>query len=107
MKPEELSNILSNLRDELALIFGEQLVAVYLYGSQARGDAQPDSDIDVMIVLRDDFDYFEVIEKVSVITSRLSLEYNTVISCVYVTKNDYLYRRTPLLLNVRREGIGV
>jgi len=107
MKPEELSIILSHLREELALIFGEQLVAVYLYGSQARGDAQPDSDIDVMIVLRDAFDYFKVIERVSEITSRLSLENNTVISCVYVTKNDYLHRRTPLLLNVRREGIGV
>jgi predicted nucleotidyltransferase len=107
MKQEELGIILSNLRDGLASTLGEQLEAVYLYGSQARGDAEPDSDIDVMIVLRDAFDYFEVIEKVSEITSRLSLEYNTVISCVYVTKNDYLYRRTPLLLNVRREGIGV
>jgi uncharacterized protein len=107
MKLEDLPIILSHLRKELALIFGEQLVAVYLYGSQARGDAKPDSDIDVMIVLRDAFDYFKVIERVSEITSRLSLEYNTVISCVYVTKNDYLHRRTPLLLNVRREGIGI
>ena len=74
MKPENLLIILSNLRKEIAYIFGEQLEAVYLYGSQARGDAQPDSDIDVMIVLRDTFNYFEIVERVSEITSRLSLE---------------------------------
>jgi hypothetical protein len=27
-----------------------------------------------------------------------------VISCVFVSKNDYAHRRTPLLLNARKEG---
>jgi predicted nucleotidyltransferase len=33
--------------------FGEQLVDVWLFGSRARGDAHPDSDIDVLVVLDD------------------------------------------------------
>jgi predicted nucleotidyltransferase len=30
-------------------------VEIYLFGSRARGDARPDSDYDLMIVVRDDF----------------------------------------------------
>jgi predicted nucleotidyltransferase len=72
MMHEDLIIIVSTLRDELTRIFGEQLEAVYLYGSQARGDAQLYSDNDVMIVLRDTFDYFEIVEKVSGVTAHLS-----------------------------------
>jgi len=32
-------------------VFGEQIVSVVLYGSVARGEAQPESDIDVLLVL--------------------------------------------------------
>jgi predicted nucleotidyltransferase len=53
----------------LALILNNRLEAIYLYGSQARGDARPDSDIDVMIVLRGDFDYFDMVMKTSACTA--------------------------------------
>ncbi|HEY1614357.1 MAG TPA: nucleotidyltransferase domain-containing protein [Rhizomicrobium sp.] len=33
--------------------FGAQLDAVYLFGSRARGEHRPDSDLDVAVVLRD------------------------------------------------------
>ena|SRR3990172_5899350 len=107
MTSEVLQKILAELRIGLVEILEDRLEAVYLYGSQARGDARTDSDIDVLVVLKDKFDYFEMVEKVSRLTASLSLEYETVISCVYVSKEDYLNRRTPLLLNVRKEGIAV
>ncbi len=105
--PEKLEKILKVLRSELEKLLGDQLEAIYLYGSQARGEALPDSDIDVLIVIRGDFSYFEMIEKTSWITADLSLQNDVVISCVFVSKEDYEKRRTPLLINIRREGIRV
>jgi predicted nucleotidyltransferase len=49
-----VSNVRNALLDELARHFrarlGEDLVGVVLYGSRARGDARPDSDLDLMII---------------------------------------------------------
>jgi predicted nucleotidyltransferase len=104
---EKLAIILRKLNRALKRLLGERLEAIYLYGSHARGDARPDSDIDVLVVIKGDFNYFDMVQKVSRHTAKLSLEYDTVISCVYVTQEDYEHRRTPLLLNIRREGVAV
>jgi len=107
MTQEKLAIILRKLNRALKRLLGERLEAIYLYGSHARGDARPDSDIDVLVVIKGDFNYFDMVHKVSRHTAKLSLEYDTVISCVYVTKEDYEHRCTPLLLNIRREGVAV
>jgi predicted nucleotidyltransferase len=107
MNPAEFPSLLNRLHAELIATFGDRLQTIYLYGSQARGDSRPDSDIDIMIVFRDEFDYFDVVDQTSHVTSDLSLEYDTVISCVFVTQRDFEQRHTPLLLNVRREGVLV
>ena len=44
--------VLDELKDRLAFAYGERLHAVVLFGSEARGDARPDSDIDVLAVLK-------------------------------------------------------
>ncbi|MEQ9232801.1 nucleotidyltransferase domain-containing protein [Coleofasciculus sp. E2-BRE-01] len=50
--PPQVTNILQELKSYLEKVYQQQLEKIILYGSQARGDAEPDSDIDVLIVLK-------------------------------------------------------
>ena len=43
--------LVDELKRGLAAIYGRRLVAVYVYGSRARGGADAESDLDVLIVL--------------------------------------------------------
>jgi len=107
MSKDRLVRILADFRNELAKILGDRLKAIYLYGSQARGEAKSDSDIDVLVVIRTEFDYFDLLDRTTQLVSNLSLENDVVISPVFVTKEQYLHHQIPLLINVRREGIAV
>jgi len=107
MVQETLSLILRRLRAGLALILGEELEAVYIYGSQARGDASPDSDIDVLVVVRGNFVYEELLDQTIELTADLSLEYDVVISRAFVTKERFDHEMSPFLMNVRREAVSV
>jgi predicted nucleotidyltransferase len=107
MGSENLTEILAALRMHLSLILGESLEKVYLYGSQARGDATPGSDIDVLIVINGNFDYFNLMDKTSEISWRLSLENDVVISRVFVAKDKFDQSASPFLMNVRQEAIPV
>ena len=80
---------------------------MYLYGSQARGEAQAGSDIDVFTVVQGEFDYTELLAKTSEIIARLSLENDVVISRVFVSKERFEQAHSPFLLNVRREAVPI
>jgi uncharacterized protein (UPF0332 family)/predicted nucleotidyltransferase len=47
----EIDALLADLKDRLQRRFGERFVALYLFGSRARGDHEPESDVDVAVVL--------------------------------------------------------
>lgn len=51
--PASLVNDLQRYVEALGRHFGERLVSVVLFGSQARGEARPESDLDVLIVVRE------------------------------------------------------
>jgi predicted nucleotidyltransferase len=78
-----------------------------LCGSQARGDAEPGSDIDVLDVLQGPVDAYEEIKRSSDIVAGLSLRCGVVISRVFVSSERFLHEQSPLLINVRREGVPV
>jgi predicted nucleotidyltransferase len=95
------------LQEELKDTLGERLEKVILYGSQARGDARDDSDIDVLVVLKDDFKYGTMLKKTSRAVAKLSLDNDVVISRAFVTRQQYEQSKIPFLMNVRREGIAL
>jgi predicted nucleotidyltransferase len=107
MTNAKLPHILRTLRRELQRILGDQLDMVLLYGSQARGEARPDSDIDILVVVRDNLDYGDLIQQTSAVVSDLSLRYNVVISRAFVSKDRFQQEQSPFLMNVRREGVPV
>jgi predicted nucleotidyltransferase len=107
MSERELQSILRSLRRELTRVLGDQLEAVILYGSQARREARSDSDIDVLVIVRDDSDYADLIRRTSAVVSALSLQHDVVISRAFVSRERFEREQTPFLLNVRREGVPV
>lgn len=106
--PDEIQKILRELKQGLRKIYGEKLKAVILFGSYARGDAHPpDSDIDVMVVLKGEFDYWAMNKLVSEFVADLSLKYDVVISRQFSSDEEYIASAFPLFVNVRREGVAI
>ena len=55
--PENIRNLLDELKAALHHLYGPRLRGVYLFGSYARGDQDSESDVDVLIVL-DRFEHY-------------------------------------------------
>ncbi len=106
--PNNIKKILRELKKGLVEIYGDQLKAVYLFGSFARGEGRlPDSDIDVMIVLKGEFDYWEMDKRSWEFVAALSLENDVVISIKLASETKYAESKMPLFINVRKEGVAV
>ena len=102
-----LREILSQLRAGLEALYGPRLLHLILYGSQARGEATVESDIDVLVVLQGPVDPGAEIARAGLLTASLSLQYNVVISCAFVAEERFRSERSPFFLNVHREGVPV
>ncbi|MEW5960967.1 MAG: HEPN domain-containing protein, partial [Chloroflexota bacterium] len=102
---EKLNTILHELRRQLEALYGPRLAQLVLYGSQARGDPEPGSDIDVLVVLEGPVDPGEEIERTGELVAGLSLKHNVVISRVFLEREQAATEWSPFLVNVRREGV--
>jgi predicted nucleotidyltransferase len=104
--PAKIKKILRELKKGLVKIYVDQLNAVYLFGSFARGEGRlPDSDIDVMIVLNGEFDRREVNKRSSEFIADLCLENDVVISWFFASDSEYTQSKMPFMLNVRDDAV--
>lgn len=104
---DDLASILQELRAGLEALYGDRLDRVLLYGSQARGDAAPDSDVDVLVVLAGVVDPLTEIARTEYLVADLSLEHDLVLSCAFLGVEEYHDEADLFLRNVRRDAIPV
>ena len=99
------SNIFQELKQSLTYLYQEKLVKIILYGSQAKGTATTDSDVDILVVLKDEVSAFDEILRMAEITTTIGLKYDELISIFPIAESRFLAQLTPLLQNVKSQGI--
>lgn len=85
---------------------GEQLIALKLFGSKARGRDAPESDIDVLVVVKEASVKIE--DQVLDITFEVNLAHEVYISprvIARATLDDPVWKMTPFLRSLAKEGI--
>jgi len=87
-----IRNLLRELRTGLVAIYGDRLNGVYLFGSYARKEADPESDVDVFVVLDRIDRYTQEVATTSPLISRLSLQHGVSVSRVFVSQLDWADR---------------
>lgn len=103
----DVEQVLRELKEGLEAIYGPRLKGLYLFGSRARGEAEEDSDIDVAVVLEDYESAGAETDRCAEFLNDLCLRRECVIAMVPIREADWLERQTPLLMNVRREGVAI
>ena len=104
---ESIRNLLRELRGDLAEVYGERLRGIYLYGSAARGEMRKGSDIDVAVILDRFQNRWEELQKMSRHRAEISLRHGMTISLHLMAEQDWQGGKSPLIENIRREGVAV
>lgn len=97
------------VRRQLRSTYGNDLLKVVLFGSRGRGDARPDSDVDVAVVLKAIQDRRVERDRLSDIAYNAIVETSVDVQAVPISAsewNDPEIRRNPALVKaIKHEGI--
>jgi len=104
---ENNNDVVKEFKAELENLYGSKLKNIMIYGSWARGDATEDSDIDLLIILEGPIQAGKEIDYMIDVITEINLKYGVLISVYPVSEEDYQSVKSPLLMNVRKEGVFV
>lgn len=99
--------VLSDMRARLQAAFGERLKGVVLYGSQARGDASEDSDVDLLVLLDEPIRLGRDLETIVGALYGVQLQIDEPIHALPVSVHSYDSGSWALYRNAQQEGVRV
>ncbi len=99
------ASLLDEIRSHLQRTFGRRLRGVVIHGSEARGDAKNDNDVDVLVLLDGPVHLDDDLDRILHSLHPLQLEVDRIIEAFPVTYEDYETGRLPIYRNAKREGV--
>jgi predicted nucleotidyltransferase len=102
-----LQNLLKELKVKLQKLYGDRLFTLLLYGSVARGEANADSDIDILVVLRDRVLPMSEIRRMADIKLDFLLEFGELLSIMPMSLDEFNDNSASFINSIRRDGIAL
>jgi predicted nucleotidyltransferase len=100
-----VKQLANQIKKHLIKEYGEKIKQVIIYGSYVRGEATKDSDIDILVVIDDSLNPFDVRKSLSDIIFDILLEKEELISVIPVPETIFKNYKSPFILNVKEEGM--
>jgi predicted nucleotidyltransferase len=101
----QVKQVISEFVQRTQSLYGDRLKRILVYGSYARNEATAESDIDLAVVLAGDVVPGKEIDRMIDVITDINLEYGVLLSVYPVSEENYRNVNSPLLINIRREGI--
>ncbi len=106
--PKVMYDLIEQYVEKIKKIYGSHVKQIILYGSYARGDFRPDSDVDIMILVDiSDLELKSYGEQLSYMTYDFNLDND--IDIKPIAKSEELFNKWvvnyPFYSNVHKEGV--
>ena len=99
------THIAERCRNILESHYGPQFRGLILYGSAARSQATAGSDIDLLVLLGEPFDYFDELRRIVDMLYPLELQSEQLLSAKPAAIDAFLQGELRLYRNAKREGL--
>ena len=106
-EPLDTSTLLARIKSRLQAVYGDRLRGVVLYGSEARGEATPDSDVDILVLLTGPVALGRDLQTIIEALYPLQLEMDRVLEASPVDETDYLRGEYAWYRNAQKDGLRV
>lgn len=103
-RPFDPHDVARLVAQDLRALYGARLRRVILFGSWARQDAHPDSDLDLLVVLDRVDSAWDEHRKMDPVLWRRSYESDVLVTATPVAEAELQTRRLPLVLRALGEG---
>lgn len=102
-----VAKVLEQCRAILQTYYGSRFKGLVLYGSTARGQASSTSDIDLLVLLSQPFDYFQELRRIIDLLYPIQLESDQLISAKPAPLDEFEQGTIQLYRNAKMEGHAV
>ncbi len=99
--------LLHRIKNCLQDTYGDRLQGVVLYGSEARGEAEPDSDIDLLVLLRGPVQFGKDLRTNIDVLYDLQLEVIRPIHAMPVDVKAFQSGKYAVYRNAKKEGVFI
>ncbi len=107
MSETSFLSVLERCKRILQASYGDRFAGLVLYGSRARDEETPESDVDLLVLLAPPFDYSEELWAIVELLYPVQLDVDFLLSALPASVNEYQSGDLQLYRNVRREGVVI